>query len=1057
MSTGGGNFHGLFVGINRYESVHVQNLASAVRDARAVHALFTDNLGGDTLLLADSEATSSRIREELRRLASASTPGDVVVVTFSGHGSDTHELVSYEADPFDISATTLPLEEFTDLIGAIPARHLLVVLDCCFSGGAGAKVLHSTMRARGRASGLPLSTEAFLEQMVGTGRVLLTASTAEQEAFEDIRLGHGYLTYYLVQALMGGGPGATTDTIHLLDLLHYVTAQVKAGVSGTFAARQEPTVRGQWDGEVIWPQFTRGPLYDALFPPTTPPPVTGDVQSLSGHRIPDEILDAWRSSIGELNELQQDAINTTGLFTSGNVVVTAPTSSGKTMIGELAALKATQAGGRSVFLLPTKALVNEQYERFSRVYGPCGVRVVRATGDYRDDVQALLHGQFDLGVFTYEKFSGLVLAHPHLLPMLSVVVVDEVQTIVDPDRGRDLELLLTLMKSRKDDGVEPQVIALSAVLGDLNGLDSWLEADLLQSDVRPVELHEGVMTQDGVYRYLDGDRQEQTAELMPAAYGDPRARTILVPLVAQLVSEDQQVIVVRGTRGEARGAAQYLANTLGLPAAERIREALPDGDPTRASTALRQCLRGGVAFHVSDLAAEDRRLVEEEFRRADSEIRVVVATTTLAQGVNLPAETVIMPELSRYLGPQRGTVWYTVADYKNIAGRAGRLGLRDKGRAITLAYDHSTYNRIWSGYINGVPEDIHSQLLDPSVDLYTVVLRMTALAAQRSASCTVAVDDVVDILANSFGAHQSRLSAAGDPFTSSNLTSIINELQQVGFLAALETGQTELTSLGLLVANSMLRVASAVRITDVLRRVHPDLTNLPTVLAVAQLTLELDQTRLPVNARGVGPELATFLGGLQGRGVASAALDAFSSYGSDRVVVAARAKKAMCALLWVNGVPISQIETFAMQHHKDRDASGPIAQVVARTRDVVDTVIDIATELHPSVALNGEFADLPLRLELGVPQSCVELARAGADLRREDFQRLVELGHLNAGPAALRDVDDQTLLDLLGGDRYRLRSLRLGLEANDASSDVPDLDDLLPSESKPPNADPRGT
>ena len=892
-----GSFHGLFVGINRYESPYVKNLASAVRDAQALHALFTDNLGGDTLLLTDGAATAPRLRDELRRLATECTPDDVVAISFSGHGSDTHELVTYEADLADIAGTTLPLDEFTDLISNVPARHLLVVLDCCFSGGAGAKVLQVTTRARGRAGGLPLSTEAFFDQIVGTGRVLLTASTAEQEAFEDLRLGHGYLTYFLLQALMGNSPRSTAGAVHLLDLLRDVTTQVKAGVSGTFAARQEPTVRGQWDGEVTWPQFTRGPLYDALFPPTTPPPVTRELTSLSAYGIPEGILDAWRSNIGELNQLQQDAINTTGLLSGRNVVVTAPTSSGKTMVGELAAINATQAGGRSVFLLPTKALVNEQYERFSRIYGPCGVRVVRATGDYRDDVEALLHGQFDLGVFTYEKFSGLVLANPHLLPMLSVVVVDEVQTIVDPDRGRDLELLLTLMKSRREDGVEPQVIALSAVLGELNGLDSWLEADLLKSHVRPVELHEGVLTQDGTYRYLDADRQEQTVELIPAVYGDARARTILVPLVAELVRKGQQVIVVRGTRGEARGAAHYLANTLALDPAERILAALPNDDPTQASMALRQCLGGGVAFHISDLAAEDRRLVEEEFRRPDSEIRIVVATTTLAQGVNLPAETVIMPELSRYLGRARGTVWYTVADYKNIAGRAGRLGLRDMGRAITLALDHSSYSTVWSRFINGSPEDVNSQLLDPSVDLYTVVLRMTALAAQRSESGTVAVDDVVELLSNSFGAHQSRLTAGTEPFAAQDLTSTVTELQDVGFLAAVDDGRTELTPLGRLVAGSMLRVGSAVRVADVLRRLHPDHIDVSTVLTVSQLTIELDEIRLPVNTRGVRPELATFLGGLQNRGVAGQAVDALSTYTQDRVVVAGRAKKALCALL----------------------------------------------------------------------------------------------------------------------------------------------------------------
>lgn len=378
----------MFVGINRYQSNHVRNLASAVRDAQALHALFTDNLKGDTILVTEAEATSDRLRDELRRLARESSADDVVVITFSGHGSDSQDLVTYEADPYDLTATTLPLDEFTDLISAIPARHLLVVLDCCFSGGAGAKVLNSVARPRGSSGGLPLSTEAFLAQMVGTGRVLLTASTAEQEAYEDLRLGHGYLTYYLLRALMGQGAETSDSSVHLLEVLRYVTREVKAGVSGTFAARQEPTVRGQWDGEVVWPTFVRGARYDALFPPTSPPPVTSDLSSLSAYRIPESIIEAWRAGICELNVLQQDAINTTGLFTGGNVVVTAPTSSGKTMVGELAALKATQSGGRSVFLLPTKALVNEQYERFTRTSSPRAV-TSSASADIR---QVLVRG-----------------------------------------------------------------------------------------------------------------------------------------------------------------------------------------------------------------------------------------------------------------------------------------------------------------------------------------------------------------------------------------------------------------------------------------------------------------------------------------------------------------------------------------------------------------------------------------------------------------------------------------------------------------------------------------
>ncbi len=157
-------FHGLFIGINIYQSEIVGNLKSAVRDAAALHALFADNLGDSCSLLTDAEATKQRLRQELSNLQRDSADEDVVIIGFSGHGGDTHELITYDTDSYDLPGTALPLAELTDLVSAIPAKHLLVILDCCFSGGAGAKVLLAPRRSRGGKNGLPLSTEAFLER-----------------------------------------------------------------------------------------------------------------------------------------------------------------------------------------------------------------------------------------------------------------------------------------------------------------------------------------------------------------------------------------------------------------------------------------------------------------------------------------------------------------------------------------------------------------------------------------------------------------------------------------------------------------------------------------------------------------------------------------------------------------------------------------------------------------------------------------------------------------------------------------------------------------------------
>jgi helicase len=241
---------GLFVGINRTASPWITDLAAAVRDADALHALFEDNLGGVNVKLLDEVATRDRLVDELEELACTATADDVVVITFSGHGTDTHELVTYDADPLDFAGSCLSLDELTERISRISAKHLLLVLDCCFSGGAGAKVLKSKLTPRGGRGGL-LSAEAMLQQLAGAGRLILTASTADQPAYENAVFGHGLLTYHLLQALLGSDEVVEQqDRVPIYRLLSYVTAQVIATASGTYAARQEPTLRGQMDGAV---------------------------------------------------------------------------------------------------------------------------------------------------------------------------------------------------------------------------------------------------------------------------------------------------------------------------------------------------------------------------------------------------------------------------------------------------------------------------------------------------------------------------------------------------------------------------------------------------------------------------------------------------------------------------------------------------------------------------------------------------------------------------------------------------------------------------------------
>ena len=120
-------FRGIFIGIDRYDSPRIPWLSCAVRDATAMYSLFLDNLGGNPILLTDNNATHENIKEALNDLKN-SKKDDVVVIYFSGHGSETYELVTYDAVTSDLQKTAIPLDSLLELFKSIPSKRLICIL-----------------------------------------------------------------------------------------------------------------------------------------------------------------------------------------------------------------------------------------------------------------------------------------------------------------------------------------------------------------------------------------------------------------------------------------------------------------------------------------------------------------------------------------------------------------------------------------------------------------------------------------------------------------------------------------------------------------------------------------------------------------------------------------------------------------------------------------------------------------------------------------------------------------------------------------------------------------
>lgn len=185
-----------------------------------------------------------------------------------------------------------------------------------------------------------------------------------------------------------------------------------------------------------------------------------------------------------LTPIQEKAINA-NLLKNESLLICAPTASGKTLVATMA-ITNILGKGKAIYLVPLKALANEKFKEYQNLLKDTKYKVIQSTGDV--DSESSYLANYDLLILTTEKLDSLLRHRISWINEIQTVIVDEIHLLNDPNRGPTLEIILTLLKQL----IKPQIIGLSATIGNPEELAKWLEAKLVQDDWRPVELKQGI-------------------------------------------------------------------------------------------------------------------------------------------------------------------------------------------------------------------------------------------------------------------------------------------------------------------------------------------------------------------------------------------------------------------------------------------------------------------------------------------------------------------------------------------------------------------------------------
>ncbi|XP_028750825.1 DNA polymerase theta isoform X1 [Peromyscus leucopus] len=449
---------------------------------------------------------------------------------------------------------------------------------------------------------------------------------------------------------------------------------------------------------------------------------------LANWGLPKAVLEKYHSfGVKKMFEWQAECLLLGQVLEGKNLVYSAPTSAGKTLVAELLILKRVlEMRKKALFILPFVSVAKEKKFYLQSLFQEVGIKVDGYMGSTSPPGR---FSSLDIAVCTIERANGLInrLIEENKMDLLGMVVVDELHMLGDSHRGYLLELLLTKIcyvtrksASCREDSASAlsnavQIVGMSATLPNLQLVASWLNAELYHTDFRPVPLLESIKVGNSIY----DSSMKLVREFQPLLQvkGD---EDHIVSLCYETIRDNHSVLLFCPSKKWCEKVADIIAREFynlhhqpegsvkpsECPPVNLQHKSLLEvldqlkRSPSGLDSVLKNTVPWGVAFHHAGLTFEERDIIEGAFRQGL--IRVLAATSTLSSGVNLPARRVIIRT------PVFGGQPLDILTYKQMVGRAGRKGVDTMGESILVCKNSEKSKGI--ALLRGSLEPVHSCL-----------------------------------------------------------------------------------------------------------------------------------------------------------------------------------------------------------------------------------------------------------------------------------------------------------------------------------------------------------